>query len=84
MVGRLCCFVPLLRVLPYLRSASLEGRSMKWPADLPKALTEGVFLTSCGWLSKLWSPFESPKYKVPYYTQDPEGTMTLTCFLGCC
>ena len=25
-----------------------------------------------GWLSKLWSPFGSPKYQVPYDTKDPK------------
>ena len=27
----------------------------------------------CGWLSKLRSPFGSPKYLVAYYTKDPKG-----------
>ena len=31
-----------------------------------------------GWLSKLWSPFGSPKYLVPYYTKDPKVTKILT------
>ena len=27
----------------------------------------------------MWSPFGSPKYKVPYYTKDPKiGTIILT------
>ena len=25
-----------------------------------------------GWLSKLWSPFGSPKYQVPYYIEEPK------------
>ena len=25
-----------------------------------------------GWLSKLWSLFGYPKYKVPYYNKDPK------------
>ena len=30
------------------------------------------------WLSKLWSPFGSPKYWVPYYTRTQKGTIILT------
>ena len=31
------------------------------------------------WLSKLWSPFGSLKYLVPYYTKDPQkGSILLT------
>ena len=25
-----------------------------------------------GWLPKLWCPFGSPKYSVPYYSMDPK------------
>ena len=32
-----------------------------------------VFRQPCGWLSKLWSPFGSPKYLVPCYSKDPKG-----------
>ena len=34
--------------------------------------------SSYGWLSKLWSPFGSPKYWLPYYNRTHNRTIVLT------
>ena len=44
-----------------------------WNGGVGDFSQSGLFLKDPhGWLSKLWSPFGSPKYSVPYYAKDPK------------
>ena len=54
----------------------LVGLVQAWAlTSMMRPESSGVMGSSlgCGWLSKLWSPFGSPKYQVPYYTKDEKG-----------
>ena len=63
-----------------------RGRvSLSWNQEVRKMNAQGFEpepkILSHWWFSKLWSPFGSPQYKVPYYTKDPKRDQKQTIIL---